>query len=698
MRGIPSDTQDRGVSEIYGSVLIISMAFIMAILLIGVGSYVVSEMQTDTEEQLTQDSMQIMDERIASVTGAAGGGTSEFMFPEGAGDIEATPDAGTVEVTVRPSNFDIDYLAATDPEYTAEFTLGEIRHDGADDVITTWQGGGLFQQEHGVTTVMTRPQFDYDGTTLSLRFTNLTRAGNIFPGQEVTVRGDEEAGLAFSQEIHEAMEKFWTVHPNDHLGAVGTDQVDVEVRIESSLADGWAEYAREGMTTPPDGIDESDTEVILQFEELGEEFDETLQSHPNDFPDNVVYAGNSSYALFNTALEPEGDGFTIDHSEAEQHIDPAGTESDVDEDDWLIAVFDNVHNEFVVTRTGSENPNEWFTRDSQTGSDNLRDLQAIHGQVDGQERLDHILHQIGGEDAIQTQSGETPVLELDHPEPVCIFGEGNDPDSFEYPDVFDWCSDLHGADAPVSLVEGADFEIESWEITPDGEETISDGDTVSAEVTITNVGDTNATHDIFLKGNNSRVLDWHEGLHLHPGEESAEFTLEWDVDAELAYYEYGSAVDISIETPHDNRPTVTDDHILEIDYDPGPGAQAEFAIADFRVAEYPHEGQTDAVNPDSDDDWVDFEVDVDNIGEDSGEATIALSYYDEAADTHRTVAVESETIQADGSDTIEIQWNGVNDDGNILDTDETSTIISVTASVGDDEETIQEVYVDRNAT
>lgn len=315
---------DRAVSEIYGTVLIISLSFFMAVMLIGVGYYVIDGTTSETEDSLSQDSMDVMNERITEVTGSSVETAAEFDIPGVAADADADPDAGEVAITVEPSNFDDpDLLNVTDLEYTDTISLGSVTQVGQDGDMSVWQGGGLWYHDEGTTSVTNPPELNYDGTSLNLGFTNLTEAGDVSAGDTVTVSGDRDASVELSEDLQDAMRDFWTIQPGDEV--LGTDEVDVTLEIESELADGWANYAEEGLDAEldEDYIVEYDGDDVatITFKNVGTPIEPSLTAEFEETAaGTVIYGGPAVQAPLNDVIDSEGDGaFSLDTDAADDH-------------------------------------------------------------------------------------------------------------------------------------------------------------------------------------------------------------------------------------------------------------------------------------------------------------------------------------------------------------------------------------------
>jgi 5-hydroxyisourate hydrolase-like protein (transthyretin family) len=509
MRGKTIETDDRGVSEIYGTVLIISLAFVTAILIIGLGAFIVDDLQNDTEDTLSEDAMKVMNDRMAEVSASSVNASQEFMFPEGEGDVEANPDDGNVTITVKAANRDADFLVANTTSKTHSISLGTVTHRGEGGTTTVSQGGGLFKEEQGVTSVSSPPQLNYDGNRLSLGFTNLTSADQIRQGREMTVTSNADSSVATSKAIQESIQELWTIE-TEQFGKMGTDQVDVTVTINSSVAEGWADYAKTAMDVRPsnnsnfDILQESDDQVTLAFYNLGTPLESDYFSKPADWEDErVIYAGNSSLAPFNDAIEQVDDGFVINNTYAEENetVDEAANLNSP-QHSWDFAIFDKTAMEFVV----ASDEDEWWFPEAHPSGERQWAKHGIGGN-DYSDRIDRLEKQLGedwitdADDAdlgdLEDDAGEY-VYDFKSYEAICILSDEPNLNSMNYEDISDPCSSLLGmADDPRDIIEGPEFLVSNSSV--DASNPVVAGDSVGAEATITNVGDQAANESLLLK-------------------------------------------------------------------------------------------------------------------------------------------------------------------------------------------------------
>lgn len=353
-------TDTRSVSEIYGSLLVISMAFMLALLLVGVGAMVLDEMESDTEDSLTQDAMVEMNDRLTDVSGSSVEATTTMQFPDGA-DVEAAPEDGAANVTIETTDefWDDDeedrVVNANQKINYTEIQLGTIFHESNSGVITAAQGGGVWEREDGHVSIVEPPGIDYRGNSLDLSFLSLTGNEVIHPGQEISASYD----ITTSEAMADEMATYLTYQqriPGSSLQA----GVFVNVTISSQFAEGWKQHATEVMQREPaavlgpddPGHDLGPDEVRLVFGPFGDSL-EAIDDF-DGFNPNICFAGLSQFATVvdtNCELTGNDDGFYVESNQPDHHevavfyqgrwvkydIDP----SDSDNNEWVGAFNEN---------------------------------------------------------------------------------------------------------------------------------------------------------------------------------------------------------------------------------------------------------------------------------------------------------------------------------------------------------------------
>lgn len=689
MRGRHGPADERGVSEIYGTFLIISLAFITAILLIGVGAFVFEEMQTETEDTLTEDSMLVLSDRIADISE---GGTTEMTLPDAAGEVDANPDDATVNITMEAQTFTESYLAANDTVKSEEFNVGTIQLDAEDETVTAIQGGGLFQKEQGLTSVIEPPQLSYaeipsddgesPGYVLDLGFTDLTDATAIDGGDDLTIHADEAAAQERSNELMEQFGALWLVEHNQ-FGIVGTTQVDVTVEIESAFADGWAEYAQEGLAASPSDVTVADETVTVEFTDVGTPFPDVFESEPADWEeDSVIYAGNSSLAIYNDAIEPgaedDGPGFVVNKDHG-----------DVTDDDVYVAIYDKNQSEFVIT----DNAEDWYVPNPDEGGQ--YHSPEGEGEPLGHIDEDHLYSQTqldpdedfpeADEDAYDFEPSEYR-YHFENPEAICVFQQDGEPggeDSFpeDQEELVEACEDSFVGESsdPAAMIDGPNYEVEEWKpVEPvdnwDGVE-INDSETIEIEATIRNTGDVPGTDDFMLKVDDrsdgitvggetveGMIVDSDEPEDAIAVNDTYETTFEWNATASDVEYlndlwRHTGDTDLKLVTPDTvERQTVDIEELPD-----GP----EIAFVDDKDNPDIVVNDTYDVNVEDGvldaeilpgEDKIGVEVDVTNQGDAAGATWVTMQYQDAGGDNVTVASEMTDELESGDGDTISLDW------------------------------------------
>lgn len=712
MRGLGMETDSRGVSELYGTVIIISLAFLTAILLIAVGTVVIDELQGETDESLSQDSMQVMDDRLAELSGSDVNASTQFQFPDGSGEVSADPDEGAIRIHVEATNFNEEYLQTEEPSSSTTVRMGTITHVTEDNLVTAWQGGGLWEHERGVTRIISPPPLEFDGTTLRLPLVNLKEVDRVPQGRDITATLDAASSEEATSAVQELFRKHWTVAPEGDLGVIGTDQVDVRVTIESQYVGGWAEYAMNSMNQPPDHIDpaldditEETDEITLYFNGVGTPLSNQIKTNHTDWEVtqhsnlDVLYSGNSSYAIFNTAIEPvEGGGFVVNRTLAAETMpsDPSST-------DIHLAVYHFDEKDYVVYDAEND---EW------TDADN--------NPLD-QSTLDALEHQLGDFDETITPATDDHldgdqgyrVYDFEGPQAICVYagspGGGGGTGFYNQADIPSDCGDTFAIEGdPVTLAEGTNYEIEDMTVEIGGSEvdtgqhSLADGEEVTVTADINNTGDIGEEQSVVMTVGNVHLAA--TDVEVTPGTTKSDVTLSHTVDAEDLYYKLDGTGELKLETSQHTAPKASrDQYELGVDWEPSePAVNLSVEITDVT---YPHWNASDsreAVNPDPDtdgEDYVELDVTVTNEdNRDSGDELLTLAYWDFDAQTYRTVTVDEVQLDGGESDTTRIRWEGVNNDGNLLDNDEVATETHLRLVFGDDVAEEHDVLISRAAS
>ena len=296
----------RAQSELVGTVLMISITIIGAVLTVALAGGALQAISDGTQDSLTRDSFHEMDNRLSGLYGSQVSSETTLRFPQGAGsDLTVNESEGSVKIRVETAD---GYKGLTEEDVTQyEQDLGAIVYEGSNGEKLVYQGGGLWEfPSPSYAVVRSNPPLSRTGQFLTFDFANLRGAKSVGDGEEVVARRDVADSKQRSEDIRAALSPAWTVKDSGY-----TVPVDISVTIESQYALGWATYAEErlsdvNVSPSPEDMGPGDTEVTLTFENTG-------TADFLDYPDPIVYAGPASGAptgfdpRANASIERTGD-------------------------------------------------------------------------------------------------------------------------------------------------------------------------------------------------------------------------------------------------------------------------------------------------------------------------------------------------------------------------------------------------------
>jgi len=296
----------RGVTEILGAILIFSLVLITALIVVGIGFNTVSDTTTEVDDQVGQDSITLLDDRIDSLSSSTADTGTSLTIPDNTGEnFNANLTDAVVNVTVRTNDTAEDGgdltpgdIAADELANYTRVPIGTVRHETSEGVETVYQGGMLFQVEDGYTRINSETGFDYDGRNIDFSFIGLSELQHIGDNQELIAERDTAATESYNREIEEMILAQRT------LGG-GVDDPDgftniwVNTTIETDYPGVWETYATERMTQQPDEIDVQSDQITLSFGEI-----EGNSTEPPEFSPQVIYSGaqESAHIYYNDTL------------------------------------------------------------------------------------------------------------------------------------------------------------------------------------------------------------------------------------------------------------------------------------------------------------------------------------------------------------------------------------------------------------
>lgn len=209
--------RSRGVAPIVGITLLIGIVLVSAIGVFAVGSMAVNAVQSEAEIDNAERSIDQLSHSAQGLR-AANGQSAEFAIDGGEdGTTNVDENAGRVQISVGGSK-------------VVDEDLGVLRYE-QDGQIIAYQGGGVWKQSGGGTTVVSQaPNFRYVRTAeneATLELPVMTIDG-------VLSESGDLSGSLHSQGIA-------TVTPGNY-NASAIQAGNVSISIESSFCDGWQRF------------------------------------------------------------------------------------------------------------------------------------------------------------------------------------------------------------------------------------------------------------------------------------------------------------------------------------------------------------------------------------------------------------------------------------------------------------------------
>ncbi len=264
MYGGDSAPTDRGVSDIFGVVLLVSLTLIGSLLLVAVGGMALQAIADQTQSDVAQQSMQEMSSRLSGVADSPVDASTKFEFPQGVGE-DVTLNATGASFELAMTNRSLS-AAASPPACSYSSKLGTVYYTDSQNSVYAYQGGGVWAGGNGGASMVSPPELDYDGNTIDFSLVNVSRLESIDENKQVVATKDVQASQRAAQRLQNEFRPCWT---NSTDGTMVT--VNATLTIESEFAGAWATYANDSMRVSPHRVQywESNDTVRMTFLNVG---------------------------------------------------------------------------------------------------------------------------------------------------------------------------------------------------------------------------------------------------------------------------------------------------------------------------------------------------------------------------------------------------------------------------------------------
>jgi hypothetical protein len=160
--GGPSLQTDRaGQASTIGVVLILGITLVGTGLVVGFGSQALEDTERATTLSKSEHSMTQLDSQAAIVALGESSAQRVDLGSSGGGTFSANNDAGWIRVVHRNATGD----GTNETLYNA--SLGAVTYEN-DDTTVAYQGGGVWRSTGNGSTMLSQPEFNYRGSTLTL--------------------------------------------------------------------------------------------------------------------------------------------------------------------------------------------------------------------------------------------------------------------------------------------------------------------------------------------------------------------------------------------------------------------------------------------------------------------------------------------------------------------------------------------------
>lgn len=220
---------NRGQSELVGLVLLLGIAILGTATLVGFGAILLQEGQQEIEMQNAENTMS----KAASEVGLVGFGNTNSQTvalpSSGSGDYQVVSDVGRIRVEV---------VNRTGTEEILNVSLGRIEYTNGNKGVSM-EAGGVWRREGNYGKMVSPPQFQYRGNTLTLSAVSVTGDGELNREMRMSQVGETEVKSA--SEANPVRDR------------------NIDVYVTSKYYRGWGEYFESRLNAKVEYFHNNDT-------------------------------------------------------------------------------------------------------------------------------------------------------------------------------------------------------------------------------------------------------------------------------------------------------------------------------------------------------------------------------------------------------------------------------------------------------
>lgn len=268
----------RGQMETIGLVMLVAITVLGVVAVVAVAGPALEDAERATAVQRAEQSLSLLDSQASMVALGQTESQSVSLAGAGGGTYRVAPDAG--RITVYREDGDGNQLGS--PIVNA--SLGAVLYENGDATLA-YQGGGVWRSRGAGSVMLSPPEFNYEGATLTLPVVRVT--GGVTAATGAPTAGVSPNGVDIS--------KFPTSGLSNPL-----ENGTVVVRVESEFYRGWSQYFRE-RSTGNVTVTPSENRVELELISRGSGGEFSLDEDPYELRG---IGGTSPVSSFSFTLKP----------------------------------------------------------------------------------------------------------------------------------------------------------------------------------------------------------------------------------------------------------------------------------------------------------------------------------------------------------------------------------------------------------